>query len=113
MTDYTETWNMRTIKRGDTLDGFSIVLDNTDTGDLIFPDSVCCQLKSSFGTVAHIFQTAIDPVTAVISFDGMSKDETRKLRPTVYKFDIEFLIDGRSRTYVQGTLTIEEDQSQC
>lgn len=104
---------MRAIKRGDTLDGFSIVLNNPDTGDLILPDSVCCQLKSSFGTVAHTFKTTIDPVTAVIVFDGMSKDETRELKPAVYKFDIEFLIDGRSRTYVQGTLTVEEDQSQC
>lgn len=104
---------MRTIKRGDTLDAFSITLDNPDTGDLIFPDSVCCQLKSPSGTVAHTFLTSIDPITAEITFAGMSKSETRNLRPTMYKFDIEFNIAGRARTYIEGTLKIEEDQSQC
>ena len=113
MTTYTATYNLPSIKRGDTLDPWSVKATVRETGEPLVPLSVCAQLRDGRGRVVIPLPHGIAP-DGTVSLRGLYAATTAGLKPGTYRYDVEYTLSGgRVRTYLQGTLDIQEDVSQC
>lgn len=110
---YTARHNLPSVYRGDTLDGFTIRLENKELAQPIVPESVCMQLRDGKGRIAALMPTQI-AVDGLVTVVGLSAEETARLKPQTYIYDIEFTLpDGRVRTYLTGMVEILADISVC
>lgn len=118
MGGYTATWNMKSVRRGDSLGGFSIVLkpgsvDDLEEADYIKPVAVCCQLRDQRNHVVYSYDPVITD-NGRISFPRLDPEVTQRFPAGVYRFDVEFTFaGGMVRTYLKGTLRVTEDVSRC
>lgn len=111
--EYTATYNLPTIYRGDTMDDFTIKLNMPDRGQPIVPTSVCVQLMDERGRIAATLGTQISS-DGLVTVKGLSASETAALKPQVYRYDVEYTLPGgHVRTYLTGTREILEDVSRC
>ena len=113
MTTYTATYNLPSIKRGDTLDPWSVKATVRETGAPLVPLSVCAQLRDERGRVVIPLPHGIAP-DGTVTLLGLPAQATAGLKAGLYRYDVEYtLTGGRVRTYLQGALDIQEDVSQC
>ena len=113
MTDYTATYNIPAIKRGDTMDPFRFTVKDK-LGAVIIPSSVCCQVRDSLGKLIITLPTDVDSSTGTVKVGGLHAQVTRTLKAGDYIYDVEFTSpEGRVRTYLEGAFTIIEDVSRC
>ena len=113
MTQYTAIYNLPAIKRGDTLDPWSVKATVRETGEPLVPTSVCAQLRDERGRVVIPMGHSIAP-DGTVTLLGLSAQVTAGLKVGLYRYDVEYTLSGgRVRTYLQGTLEIQEDVSQC
>lgn len=110
-TEYTGTWNMKDVYRGDTIKAFAITITDVDNATPIIPMGVCCQMRDSRDNVLYQYNPTTDVVTGRVSFE---KVDTRGFSTGLVKFDIEYTLqDSTVRTYVSGKVRILEDISRC
>ena len=113
MTAYTATYNLPSIKRGDTLDPWSVKATARETGTPLVPLLVCAQLRDMRGRVVIPLPHGIAPDGTVTMLE-LPAQVTAGLKVGLYRYDVEYTLPGgRVRTYLQGTLDIQEDVSQC
>lgn len=110
--EYTARWDMPSIYKGDTLDGFAITLTMSDGGGVI-PTKVCAQIVDTLGRKVAEWEHSIDGVGRVV-FSPIEGDVTSTWRAGKYSYDLEYTdFTGRVRTYLTGGFTVYEDKSKC
>ena len=112
--DYCATFDIPSIFRGDTLDGFAVTARKLPSRDPIIPIAVCAHIVDSFGRIVHSMQHVIDPITGTITFAQVEGSVTATWRAGSYAYDVEWTtVNGRKRTYLNGALPLIEDRSKC
>lgn len=69
--EYTVRHDLPTIKRGDTIESFSMTVavnKGTDDEELVIPDAICAQLRDKDDTMLHVFAFQIDPATGIEAY---------------------------------------------
>lgn len=113
MTTYTKTYDLPTIKRGDTLRHWRFWIDKPETSERLVPAAVCMQLRDRRGEHVATFDTEIEQ-DGTILVQPLPASVTKEIAPGLYYYDIELTLDGGVvRTYIEGTLEVEKDVSQC
>lgn len=106
---YTAIHNRTTYLRGDTVDGFTFRLTDKEREEPVVPLSLCIQIKSSLGRVVHEYEVIIQTDGWIIVPPVLADWEVG-----VYKYDVEYRLGDYSvRTYLEGTLPIVKDISEC
>lgn len=112
--DYCATFDIPSIFRGDTLDGFAVAAKKKPANTPIVPVFVCAQIVDSFGRKVADWPHTIDPLTGRITFAQIDGDVTATWRAGSYAYDVEWTTaNGRKRTYLNGALPLIEDRSKC
>ena len=112
--DYCATFDIPSIFRGDTLDGFAVAAKKMPANTPIVPVFVCAHIVNSFGKKIADWPHTIDPVTGKITFAQIDGDVTATWRAGSYAYDVEWTTaNGRKRTYLNGALPLIEDRSKC
>lgn len=111
--NYTAQWDRGDIYRGDTLDGFSILLKEQLSGITIIPAFICAHIVDAFGRKVVELESVIG-VNGRVTFARVDGSITSKWRAGQYGFDVEYTApDGRVRTYLTVSFTVIEDKSKC
>lgn len=109
---YTAIYNRPDVCRGDTIDGWSVLIKYKVNETPIIPDKATMQLQSPSGQIVHDFEVTVNPITGKIDIGHVSAEVTRAFRLGTYKYDLECkLPGGRVRTYLRGQIRILEDIS--
>lgn len=110
--EYSGRYDRKMIFRGDTLKSFKMLLE-VDSQP-IAPVDVCAQLRTKRGELVHTFGYQVDPITGVVTIEGVQTEITRDWRPGEYVYDVQYtLASGVVRTYLFGSLTVKKDISRC
>lgn len=116
--EYTVRHDLPTIKRGDTIESFSMTVavnKGTDDEELVIPDAICAQLRDKDDTMLHVFAFQIDPATGEVTLGPVLGDVTAEFPIGKLSYDVEYIFEssGRNKTYLEGQINIAKDVSRC
>lgn len=116
--EYTARHDLPTIKRGDTIEQFSMTVavnKGLDDEEIVIPDAICAQLRDKDDVMLHVFDYQVDPVTGEVVLGPVLGDVTGRFPIGKLSYDVEYIFEssGRNKTYLEGQINIVKDVSRC
>ena len=112
--DYCATFDIPSIFRGDTLDGFAVAAKKSQqthqSSLFLFARRSLIRSGKKIADWPH----TIDPVTGKITFAQIDGDVTATWRAGSYAYDVEWTTaNGRKAHILKRRITLIEDRSKC